>query len=191
MNWYKFSQQISLFTEEIERKSPKLQIGMYNSLGEMAVYIDGKRYLYEKVSPFFKKKLQVFIDKKNWTQAFKLLKSLSEVKKEAQNKTFYPPQLNMSKNVIIEIDVKKADIDLQKDTNFYVGPHAKGGFPEKYNKIKELDKIEMPYMSIDENGQVGFLDGRHRFAYLRDTGLQRIRIVVPKDKVEIFRARYT
>ncbi|HEX7934262.1 MAG TPA: hypothetical protein VF573_14470 [Paraburkholderia sp.] len=50
--------------------------------------------------------------------------------------------------------------------------------------------IFMPTVSFDDKGEVGFTNGRHRFAWLRDRGLRSLPIEVPPDQVAAFEARF-
>jgi hypothetical protein len=44
--------------------------------------------------------------------------------------------------------------------------------------------------TVDENDVVSFEDGRHRFSVLRDKGVDRIALSVPKEQAAKFRERF-
>lgn len=95
----------------------------------------------------------------------------------------------------VNVDLKKLD-DAWKKSSYYLPSKGKGhsevgGRREAFERF--LDKgedIESPLVTIDDDGLVDFDDGRHRFAVLRDMGVESIPVNVPKDQAEIFRKKF-
>jgi hypothetical protein len=84
---------------------------------------------------------------------------------------------------IVWIDVAKVDVSWQRDTTYYVGLNgtcAPGGSGSKksYDKFGAWIKdhncahVWMPHLGIGDLGFIEFTDGRHRFAWLRDHGVE-------------------
>lgn len=98
------------------------------------------------------------------------------------------------------IDVARVEADLARTPSFHVGPRgtgaAIGGRYEEFARFLERARqegtaIEMPRMTIaDATGRVSISDGRHRFAVLRDQGVQVLPVSVPKGMAVEFRRRY-
>ena len=43
---------------------------------------------------------------------------------------------------------------------------------------------------LDQDGEISFTDGRHRFAWLRDHGLKVLPVQVPPEKALLIEARF-
>jgi hypothetical protein len=79
---------------------------------------------------------------------------------------------------LVDVNVDAFEENFAKDKDFYVGPEGEGGIGKRYAIFTEFAKtapsIEAPSVGIDENGNVMFDNGRHRYAYFRDQGLKTI-----------------
>ena len=91
-------------------------------------------------------------------------------------------------------DVSKLDASLAKDQGMYVGRGGEGGVKGRYGRFQEYLQsgapVEQPRMSIGPYGEAVVGNGRHRFAVLRDQGLQTMPISVPEEDVDEFRAKF-
>lgn len=91
-----------------------------------------------------------------------------------------------SGNVLVSLDTAKADDSWKSgDVNktLYIGPGGtKNAIKDRYANFGEFAKtaeqIDVPSIVVDENGKVSFEDGRHRFAYMRDQGLENIPVAM-------------
>ena len=88
------------------------------------------------------------------------------------------PEYTPSGDIVIWFDMKRIDSLLAKDDPFYIDPNSKYN-PDKYNGFASFLKknlpVKMPHLHYDVNlNKFGLLNGRNRFAYLRDHGLTRI-----------------
>jgi len=94
----------------------------------------------------------------------------------------------MNDDVVAEVDPQKFDAAWSKDKDFHVGPGGKGGIGNRYENVKRLitegKKLPLPEVSIREDGQVGFVDGRHRFAVQRDMGHKKIHVAVDRESIQ-------
>jgi hypothetical protein len=90
---------------------------------------------------------------------------------------------------MVYIDVNKFDPLFSKETDFYIGKGGSGeSIGNRYDRFKEFLKegipIEVSQVSINEDMQVGFGNGRHRYAVLRDMGFQRIPVSMSDESIE-------
>lgn len=72
---------------------------------------------------------------------------------------------------------------------FYVGPGGTGAaIGDRYQRFGEFaataESIEAPTVSVDANGRVSFGNGRHRWAYMRDSGAQSIPVAMDAESLQ-------
>jgi hypothetical protein len=95
---------------------------------------------------------------------------------------------------IVLVDVAKFEKQYQLDAGFYVGKGGAGGIGGRYENFgKFLQKgtpIEMPQAAIGANGIPSFVNGRHRWAYLRDAGATHLPVQVARGDVKHFVSQY-
>jgi hypothetical protein len=99
------------------------------------------------------------------------------------------------RRVVVWIDPVKMDPDWATEPSFYVGPGGTGAaIGTRYADFgKWLEKgfpVDPSRVTLREDGQIVFGDGRHRFAYLRDQGLRRFPVLVPTNQANEFERRY-
>ncbi|MFW6129951.1 MAG: hypothetical protein ACOC56_02130 [Atribacterota bacterium] len=92
---------------------------------------------------------------------------------------FEKPLFISHKYSIVEVDVKKIDNNWKNDI-FYIGNEFKinNKYRQSFNYINKYNKCAVPHIGFDSSGIVGFYDGRHRFAVLRDMGIKKIFVAV-------------
>jgi hypothetical protein len=70
----------------------------------------------------------------------------------------------------------------------YVGEKGKDGISGRYEKfenfLKDAKSIEASNVSVNKDGGIVFGDGRHRYAVLRDMGLDELPIVMDKESIK-------
>jgi hypothetical protein len=70
----------------------------------------------------------------------------------------------------------------------YVGEKGKEGISGRYEKfenfLKDAKSIEASNVSVNKDGGIVFGDGRHRYAVLRDMGLDELPIVMDKESIK-------
>lgn len=89
-------------------------------------------------------------------------------------------------------DVARLDAGFQRDKGYAIGPHGTGAIPGRLAGFRDFlakarragTAIEMPLVVVDAGGLVSFIDGRHRFAVLRDLGVTQIPVSVPAEQVD-------
>lgn len=96
-------------------------------------------------------------------------------------------------NILADVNTKKLDKELSKNKDSYVGINGQNGSKEKYNRFKRYLKTNQPidapsiYLRKRKDGSivVEVKDGRHRFAVLRDMGLENMKISIEKKSIEL------
>ena len=87
------------------------------------------------------------------------------------------------------VNTNKFENAFKKDETGYIGPlGTENAIKNRYKGVEEFLKTA-PSMIASEayvkpNGSVVFGDGRHRFAYLRDQGLDKIPISMDKESIK-------
>ena len=91
-------------------------------------------------------------------------------------------------NQLVKVDSNVFDKAFSKTTWQYVGEGGEGGIEGRYKKfaefIKDAKSIEAPNVSVDKNGSIIFGDGRHRYAYLRDSGVKNIPLSMDAESIK-------
>jgi hypothetical protein len=90
---------------------------------------------------------------------------------------------------LMGVDAKAIDAAWKQDPSFHVGPGGEGptASPGKYESatrhISSGKKTNAPELGVQENGRVGFADGRHRFAAMRDRGIRVIPVAMDRESI--------
>ena len=88
---------------------------------------------------------------------------------------FIPDTRPSAKNrILVEIDTDILDKLWQKDKEYYLPPDSR--------KIDLSKPIVAPIVDFMANGGISFLDGRHRFAALRDMGIKKVVVMVKPEE---------
>ena len=91
-------------------------------------------------------------------------------------------------NVMANVNPQTFDKAFKKTQWQYVGPQGEGGIGERYKKFGEFvetaPSMNASNVSVDKTGKVTFGDGRHRYAYLRDQGVDSIPMSMDKESIE-------
>lgn len=114
--------------------------------------------------------------------------------KVTEEGTDYVQPLNRPDKVLVEIPVEKIDEAWKKQPENYLPTKETGtteikGRREAFQEweSKRDQPIESPTPYINEDGSVEFIDGRHRFAVLRDRGDKTVVVAVDQNQVENFK----
>lgn len=95
----------------------------------------------------------------------------------------------MPDETVAMVDPRRIDAAWRHDRNQYVGPDGAGGDPEKYARAREFlttaDQFEAPSLRMNEGGVPVFEDGRHRFAVMRDLGMDRAPVAIDPYSMEL------
>lgn len=103
---------------------------------------------------------------------------------------------NCKPDSVVWISIEKLDAAWKHDTDAYIGTRGTGAAIE--NRYEQFGKwllatgepVELPAVGLDDDGSVGFTDGRHRFAWLRDHGVHSMRVQVPADQAAEIELRF-
>lgn len=98
-------------------------------------------------------------------------------------------------NILVEVNTKKLDNELQKDSDYYVSVNNGNCSYKKIERLRRYLKTNQQinatsiYLKRDKNGNIEtrIKDGRHRFAVLKDMGLSSIPVSISKDSIELAR----
>lgn len=89
-----------------------------------------------------------------------------------------PSRAEAAGDKLVPVDIGAFDPAFQKDKGFYVGPQGEGAIPGRREGFQEFLKtgqpIEAPEVHVDDQGDVAFINGRHRYSVLRDQGEKSI-----------------
>lgn len=98
------------------------------------------------------------------------------------------------RHAVVIVDVDKIELEYSKATDHYVGKAGAGGIGNRYaefgNFVDKGKPIEMSYMSFDKSGQPGFINGRHRWAWLRDNGAAQLPVTISRSDLRVAVERY-
>jgi len=90
-------------------------------------------------------------------------------------------------NVLANVNPQAFDKAFKKTEWQYVGPQGQGGIGDRYNKFGEFAQtapsMNASNVSVDKIGRITFGDGRHRYAYLRDQGVDSIPMSMDKESL--------
>jgi hypothetical protein len=89
---------------------------------------------------------------------------------------------------IVHVNPKAFDKAFSKSSWQYVGPKGEGGIEGRYQKFadfaKDAPSVHASNADVNKEGGITFGDGRHRYAYLRDQGVQSIPISMDKQSIQ-------
>ena len=109
--------------------------------------------------------------------------------------TFVPHQSAGGNDATLMVDPGKLDQDWARDEGYYIPPGGGGaeiaGRRARFERfLQEGEPVQAPRAVLGGNGRLAFEDGRHRFSVLRDLGIDRVALTVPKEQAEEFKKRY-
>jgi len=89
---------------------------------------------------------------------------------------------------LVNVNPSAFDEAFSKTSWQYVGEKGKDGISGRYEKfenyLKDAKSIEASNVSVNKDGGIVFGDGRHRYAVLRDMGLDELPIVMDKESIK-------
>jgi hypothetical protein len=98
-------------------------------------------------------------------------------------------------HLLVGVKVQQFDAAWSRETDLYVGPHGRiknGGEAHRYFyfghwlaiRDPQEEHVIAPIIHVCEDGSVGFENGRHRFAFLRDHGVNVMPVAMTPDAIE-------
>ncbi len=88
---------------------------------------------------------------------------------------------------LVNIDIAKFDAAFAKEESFYVGPKGAGGIGKRYENVRKYiadnNAFEASTVGVSEDGRIGFTNGRHRYAAIRDAGNKYIPVAMDAESL--------
>ncbi len=96
---------------------------------------------------------------------------------------------------IVWVDAEKIRASWEQDRHFYFdGPHhsnAVKGRIERFGEwIKQGIPIRVSEITLTDDGEVTFINGRHRFVWMLRHGVTSLPVAVPKEQAGEVRERF-
>lgn len=94
-----------------------------------------------------------------------------------------------SKEKLVMVDVAAVNAQWAKDKDFHVGVGGEGlsSSVGKYERttafVQSGAKVDASILGVQDDGRVGFTDGRHRFAALRDLGVKSLPVAMDQESI--------
>lgn len=106
------------------------------------------------------------------------------------------PRGLLDSETIVWLDVAKVDASYGQDKRFYVsGPESPNAIEGRYERFGEWLKrgiaVKPPEIHLTPWDRIGFTNGRHRFAWMKNHGETRMPFIVPKDEAEEIVQRFS
>ena len=94
---------------------------------------------------------------------------------------------------LVEVNTSKLDSELRKYHDAYVGKNAASGSSARYDRFKNYLKTNQEirstviYLKRELNGEISthIYDGNHRFAVMRDMGMETIPVTIDENSLEL------
>jgi len=88
---------------------------------------------------------------------------------------------------LVMVDAAAFDAAFRRETGFYVGRGGAGGISNRYDRFREYaathDRVEASSVGVQADGTVGFDNGRHRYAVMRDSGMRAIPVGMDAESI--------
>lgn len=104
---------------------------------------------------------------------------------------FYDDEDDVEYRKLVKIDTSKFDDawkhGIHKDQ--YIGKNGIGGIKDRYQNFgKWLGSTNVPIeastVGVDKNGNVSFINGRHRYSWLRDSNVNDIQVAMDNTSIK-------
>jgi hypothetical protein len=151
--------------------------------------LDSYRPDYETLMPDLRRKLKMEIErgaaKAGLTALAGIMPMIARERVKAKgviDRITYPKINDIldddEKLVLVNVDVEKFDPVWARDKGMYIGPNGQGAIEGRAVKVMEYYETGKPIdaseVDVESDGSVAFIDGRHRYAVLRDMGAKTI-----------------
>ena len=110
---------------------------------------------------------------------------------------FKPNENDLDEDSIpFKADISKIDKSWSKNKDFYIGENG-GESKGKYDRFKQWindnpnKNPDSPILAINEDGNIDFTNGRHRFAVARDYGQKTADVIIPKSQLNEFKNKFS
>jgi hypothetical protein len=95
---------------------------------------------------------------------------------------------------MVEVSTSKLNESWKGDEGFHIDERGSNAIGDRLASFGEWLRthpdtaVETPEVSLNGRGEISFINGRHRFAYLRDRGVRTVFVAVPKSEARKVRA---
>jgi type I restriction enzyme S subunit len=106
------------------------------------------------------------------------------------------PDWDCEPDAVIWVSVSKLDAAWEAAGEDYIGHGGIGASIDgRYERFgawlrKNSGPVELPVVAMDDGNKLGFVDGRHRFAWLRDHGVRAMPVQVEVAQQQIFESQF-
>ncbi len=94
--------------------------------------------------------------------------------------------------LLVEFDTDKLDELFKKDEISYIEPGGKNGIGNRYKGVSDflktgqaINAVRVCFREDDGKLKASIIDGRHRFAFMRDIGLRKIPVSIEESSYNI------
>jgi len=115
----------------------------------------------------------------------------AEEKEQIRERMVQPARAIRSGFEMVDVNTAELDKLWKMDIDMYIGEGGEGGIGDRYKMFQEYLKtgrdIETSEITISSDmpqRPVSFINGRHRFAVMRDRGMETIPVSMPKQSIE-------
>jgi hypothetical protein len=103
---------------------------------------------------------------------------------------------------LVAINLNKFDNAFKRNSSYYIGKGGSGSIKGRYERFelfviggkeelapgvvidhRPATSIEASEVSVDKDGNVNFINGRHRYAWLRDNNISNIQVAMDKESI--------
>ena len=111
-----------------------------------------------------------------------------------------PPRAKEDK--LVAINLNKFDNAFKRNSSYYIGKGGSGSIKGRYERFelfvlggkeelapgvivdhKPATSIEASEVAVDKDGNVNFINGRHRYAWLRDNNISNIQVAMDNESI--------
>lgn len=111
--------------------------------------------------------------------------------------------LRAKEDKLVAINLNKFDNTFKRNSSYYIGKGGSGSIKGRYERFelfvlggkeelapgvvidhKPATSIEASEVSVDKEGNVMFINGRHRYAWLRDNDISNIQVAMDNESIK-------
>lgn len=199
----------SIYKYNITKNNLNQGMDATGELSELELKDNGKNIIYENYVPYKEacktgiyQNVHICAEDKHDTYIESILKQyninfIKQSKEDAlkpeniYNRTVLPK--NLDNEVLTSLDTKKIDELFKKTPSLYISKNGiSGTINNRYQEFQDYLKtgmdIEATHIVLNEaNGKLNFsiVDGRHRFAVMRDMGMDKIKFALDENSLKL------
>jgi hypothetical protein len=107
----------------------------------------------------------------------------------------FRPKDRAATDATVTLSIPKVDLSWRGDTGFYLPPGAETNhighrYEDMVALVAKNGSMDQPEICLNDSGEIVFIDGRHRFAAMRDIGHLTFKASVPPNQADAFTQRF-